>query len=113
MVARHPGRGRAMAVTYLIEFRVRAAERARFLALLNGVLDAMRAAEGFIAATLHEDPQDTLHFLLHETWRDHDEVAGVELARPYRAAWHAALPDLLDAPRAISMWTPVRSDRRT
>lgn len=101
-----------MAVTYLIEFRVNAAQRPRFLALLNGVLDAMRAEEGFIAATLHEDPQDPLRFLLHETWRDHDEVVEVELARPYRAAWHAALPELLDAPRAISMWAPVRSDRR-
>lgn len=101
-----------MAVTYLIEFRVRAAERPRFLALLSGVLDVMREEDGFNGATLHEDPQDPLHFLLHETRRDHDEVVEVELARPYRAAWHAALPELLEVPRAISVWAPVRSDRR-
>jgi quinol monooxygenase YgiN len=32
------------------------------------VLDAMREEDGFNGATLHEDPQDPLHFLLHETW---------------------------------------------
>jgi quinol monooxygenase YgiN len=101
-----------MAVAYLIEFQVRPQQRERFRALLDGVLDAMRLEEGFIAATLHQDPQDAHRFLLHETWRDHDEVVEVELERPYRDAWHVALPELLEAPRAISVWTPLRTDRR-
>jgi quinol monooxygenase YgiN len=101
-----------MAVTYTIVFRVRPAQRERFHALLGGVLDAMRAEAGFISATLHADPQDENRFLLHETWRDHDEVVAVEIKRAYRDAWHAALPDLLEAPREIGMWTPLREDRR-
>ena len=99
-----------MAVTYLIEFRIKPERRADFLALLNGVLDAMRGEAGFVSSTLHADPQDADHYLLHETWRDHDEVVEVELRRPYRDAWHAALPDVLAAPRAVSVWTPLRRD---
>lgn len=101
-----------MPVTYLIRFRVKAAERARFLGLLNDVLDAMRAERSFVSATLGADPDDANHFLLHETWLDHQEVLDVQLHRTYREAWHAALPDLLEAPRNISVWAPLRSDRR-
>jgi quinol monooxygenase YgiN len=99
-----------MSVTYLIEFAVVPAERGRFLALLNGVLDAMRTEDMFVDATLHVDPDNANRFLLHETWRDHQDVLEVQLKRPYREAWHAALPALLDRPRAISVWTPLRSD---
>lgn len=101
-----------MAVTYAIVFRVRPAASDPFHALLGGVLDAMRAEEGFISATLHADPADAHRFLLHETWRDHDEVVAVEIRRAYRDAWHAAPPELLEAPREIGMWTPLREDRR-
>jgi putative acetyltransferase len=101
-----------MAVTYLIHFAVKAAERERFLTLLNAVLDAMRAEPMFLDATLHANPQDANHFLLHESWQDHQNVLEEQLARPYRDEWHAALPDLLERPRDVSMWTPLRTDRR-
>lgn len=100
-----------MAVTYLIHFFVKPAERDRFLSLLNDVLDAMRSESTFIDATLHVDPQEATHFLLHESWQEHQDVVDVQLARPYRDVWHAALPDLLERPRDVSMWTPLRSDR--
>jgi quinol monooxygenase YgiN len=100
-----------VSVTYLIEFQVVPAERERFLGLLNGVLDAMRAEETFQDATLHVDPENENRFLLHETWADHREVLDVQIKRPYRDAWHAALPELLLRPRGISVWTPLRSDR--
>ena len=100
-----------MSVTYLIEFDVKPAERERFLRLLNGVLDAMRHEEMFMDATLHADPQNDNRFLLHETWRSHEDVLSVQLARPYREEWHAALPELLDGERRISMWQKLRSDR--
>lgn len=100
-----------MSVTYLIEFDVKPAERERFLRLLNGVLDAMRHEVMFEDATLHADPQNDNRFLLHETWRSHEDVLTVQLARPYREEWHAALPELLDGERRISMWQKLRSDR--
>jgi quinol monooxygenase YgiN len=100
-----------LSVTYLIDFQVVPAKRERFLALLNGVLDAMRSEATFRDATLHVDPQDQNHFLLHETWADHDEVVAVQIKRPYRDDWHEALPQLLERPRGISIWTPLRCDR--
>jgi len=101
-----------MSVTYLIGFTVKPEQRERFLALLNGVLDAMRHEARFENAALHRDPVDPCRFLLHETWADHQDVLDVQLSRPYRQDWHAALPDLLAEPRAISMWEPLRADMR-
>ncbi len=100
-----------MSVTYLIGFDVKPEKREHFLQLLNGVLDAMRHEAMFVDATLHADPSDDNRFLLHETWQSHEDVLAVQLARPYREAWHEALPDLLAAERNISVWQKVRSDR--
>ncbi|WP_027350675.1 putative quinol monooxygenase [Halotalea alkalilenta] len=100
-----------MSVTYLIEFTVKPMQRERFLTLLNGVLDAMREEANFRNATLHRDPEDPYHFLLHETWADHQDVLDVQLNRPYRSEWHEALPELLERPRQLSMWSTVRVDR--
>lgn len=99
-----------MDVTYVIKFDVVPARRERFLKLLNGVLDHMRHEDMFVQATLHADPGDENRFLLHETWRDHQDVMEVQVARPYRTDWHDALPGLLQQPRVISIWSPIRSD---
>ncbi|WP_102960591.1 putative quinol monooxygenase [Mangrovicella endophytica] len=99
-----------MSVSYLITFQVRPTERERFLALLNGVLDAMRGETTFRSAAFHADPGDPCRFLLLESWADHEDVVEVQLARPYREAWHAALPELLERPRDIGVWTPLRQD---
>ena len=101
-----------MAVTYLIRFAVKPDRVPRFLSLLNGVLDAMRAEVTFREAILHENPEDASRFMLYETWEDHEEVLNVQLHRPYRQAYHEALPDLLVEPRDVSMWRPLRADRR-
>lgn len=100
-----------MSVTYLIEFDVKPDERERFLQLLNGVLDTMRHEAMFVDATLHADPANGNRFMLHETWQSHEDVLAVQLAQPYRDAWHAALPDLLAGERKISMWQKLRDDR--
>ena|SRR5690606_31157427 len=102
-----------MSVTYLIEFDVKPEERERFLQLLSGVLDAMRHEAMFVDAALHADPENDNRFMLHETWKSHQDVLTVQLARPYRKAWHAALPDLLADERKISMWQKLRDDRTT
>jgi len=100
-----------MPVTYLIKFDVVPAQRDRFLALLDGVLDAMRDEPMFHAAALSVDPDDENRLMLHETWEDHDDVLEIQLRRPYRQAFHAALPDVLATPRDVSIWRPRRADR--
>lgn len=101
-----------MSVTYLITFSVVPGKRQRFLESLGGVLDAMRGEPTFINATLHVDPENENRFLLHETWTDHQDVLEVQLKRPYRKAWHEALPDLLERPREIGIWQMLRSDHK-
>ena len=101
-----------MAVTYAIRFDVVPEQRERFLTLLNGVLDAMRDEPMFHNALLQQDAEDENRFLLVETWEDHDDVLNYQLSRPYRQAYHDALPELLTGPREFSVWTPLRADYR-
>jgi len=101
-----------MPVTYVIDFEVVPAERGRFLELLGAVLDAMRGEPTFHEAVLHRDPESAHRFMLYETWEDHEDVLSVQLHRPYRRAWHEALPALLEQERDISTWQPIRADRR-
>ncbi len=101
-----------MPVTYLIEFHVAPVQRNRFLELLNGVLDAMRSEPMFHEAVLHRDPNAENHFMLYETWESHEDVLEVQLHRPYRQAWHQALDSLLERPRGVSIWEPLRADRK-
>jgi autoinducer 2-degrading protein len=100
-----------MPVTYLIKFVVVPERREQFLQLLNGVLDAMRDEPTFHQAVLHRDPQSAHRFMLYETWESHDDVLNVQLHKPYRKAWHDALPTLLQEERDISIWEPLRADR--
>src|SRR4051794_16096540 len=100
-----------MPVTYLIRFEVVPDRRGQFLELLNGVLDAMRAEPTFHQAVLHRDPKSEHRFMLYETWESHEDVVNVQLHKPYRKAWHEALPSLLERERDISIWEPLRADR--
>jgi (4S)-4-hydroxy-5-phosphonooxypentane-2,3-dione isomerase len=99
-----------MAVTYLIKFQVVPERRDQFLKLLGDVLDAMRVESTFREAVLHRDPQSENRFMLYETWESHDDVLNVQLHRPYRRAWHDALPALLERERDITVWEPLRAD---
>jgi (4S)-4-hydroxy-5-phosphonooxypentane-2,3-dione isomerase len=101
-----------MAVTYVIKFRVVPSKLDEFIHLLNGVLDAMRAESTFLEAILHRCPGSPYEFMLYETWESHEDVLNVQLHRPYRTAWHEALPHILEGERDISIWEPLRADRK-
>ena len=99
-----------MSVTYLIKFDVHPDRRESFLDLLTGVLDAMRREPMFHEAVLPRDPDSEDRFMLYETWESHEDVVAVQLQRPYRRAWHDALPALLRTPRDVTVWQPLRAD---
>jgi autoinducer 2-degrading protein len=101
-----------MPVTYVIKFTVVPARRDEFLERLHYVLDTMQHEPMYHAAALHRDPGSENTFLLTETWESHEDVLNVQLHRPYRAAWHAALPHLLEAPREIGIWEPIKAGWR-
>ena len=74
-----------MSVTYVIKFQIVPGKYDDFLALLTGVLDAMRHESTFVEAMLHADPDDANRLMLYETWQDHNDVVNVQvhrLARP-------------------------------
>lgn len=96
--------------TYVITFHVKADRVSRFRELLDPVLDAMRHEATFVQAQLLVDPDRPTLFQLCETWTDREDVLNVQLHRPYRATWHAALDDLLEQPREVRIWRPLRSD---
>jgi (4S)-4-hydroxy-5-phosphonooxypentane-2,3-dione isomerase len=100
-----------MPVTYVIRFEVVADRIDHFLSLLSSLLDAIREEPNLHQSILHRDPDAPHRFMLYETWEDHDDVLKVQLSRPYRQAWHDALPELLAAPRDISVWQPLRTDQ--
>jgi quinol monooxygenase YgiN len=97
-------------ITYVIKFNVHPEKRAEFLALLDGMLDAMRHEPMFHEAVLHQDPENANRFMLYETWEDHEDVLQVQLQRPYRKVWHDALPTLMIGERDIEIWQPLRGD---
>jgi quinol monooxygenase YgiN len=101
-----------MPVTYVIKFKVVPDRREEFLERLNFVLDAMKHEPNYHAAVLHRDPGDQYSFLLYETWESHEDVLNVQLQRPYRVAWHAALPHILEGEREIGIWEPIKADWR-
>ncbi len=100
-----------MSETYVITFQVRDGQVPRFHSLLGPVLDAMRHEATFVHAALHVDPHRPNIFQLHETWADRDDVLNIQLQRPYRRDWHAALDDILAAPRQIATWHVLRMDQ--
>ena len=102
-----------MSVTYVIKFQIVPDRHDDFIALLTGVLDAMRHEPTFVEAMLHADPDDANRLMLYETWEDHDDVVNVQVHRPYRQAFHEALPTMLATPRDISIWRSLRADRAT
>ena len=101
-----------MSITYVIVFDVIPEKLDQFGDLLTGVLDAMKSELKLHEAILHRDPDCRTRFMLYETWESHEDVLTVQLQRPYRKAWHAALPALLQKPRDVTTWQAVRVDRR-
>jgi quinol monooxygenase YgiN len=101
-----------MAVTYVIKFHVAYGRRDEFLKRLEGVLDAMRSEPMFHGAILHRDPSSDDRFMLYETRESHEDVLNVQLQRGYRQAWHDALPRILAEERDITIWKPLRADRK-
>lgn len=71
---------------------------------IHHVLAEMKSEPAYYKAILHRDPQCENVFMLYDTWESHDDVVNEQLKRPYRRAWHDALPRMLEGEREISVW---------
>lgn len=95
-------------VVAVVSLHVKADRLEEFLSLVHPVLDAMRHEPTFINAVMHADPADPTRIMLYETWADLDDLATVQVARDYRRAYEAALPELLRTPRRVELWRPLQ-----
>jgi quinol monooxygenase YgiN len=96
--------------TVLITLQVKPGREAEFLGLLAPVLNAMRHEPSFLNTILHQNPADPCRFLLYETWTDRRDLVEVQMHRPYRTAFEARLPALLERPRQVEIWQSLRAD---
>ena len=78
-------------------------------ALLNVVFDAMKVEDTFVNATALRGADDPDTIMLVETWLDRENFMSEQLKRPYRELYEARLPELLRAPRELSVFEPIRS----
>jgi hypothetical protein len=49
-------------------------------------------------------------FLLHETWLGRDEFFTVQMKQSYRESYEARLPQIMRAPREITILEPLRRE---
>jgi hypothetical protein len=63
----------------------------------------MRSEPTLINAILHRDPAYRTRFPLHETWADPQDLFHVQMRRLYGLVFGARPPELLAAPRKVSV----------
>ena len=81
-----------------------------FLRLVTPIIFAMRHEPTFINNVVHQDPEDSTHFMIYETWADQEEFFTVQFKREYCKAYEARLLEIIREPRQIKMWQPLRRD---
>jgi quinol monooxygenase YgiN len=97
-------------VSFIVRLPTKPEQRDRMRELLFDVLDNMAREPDFINTWVHEDLNDPDTLVLYETWAcSREHFIAHHLAKPYRAQYEAALPDLLSAERSIDFLKMVRA----
>ena len=94
----------------LVRIPVKAGFENEYLSLINAVIDEMRHETSFVNAVVHRSTEDPTVFLLHETWLGRDEFFTVQMKRSYRESYEARLPQIMRAPREITILEPLRRE---
>ena len=72
------------------------------------ITELMSLEDAFIACYLHQDTQDPNLFTLYERWNESSVEAFLEhQMKPYRVAYEAKLPALLQRPREPAVLVPI------
>ena len=75
---------------------------------VSEILDAMAKEDTFVACYMHQDAHDATAFTLYERWREPSVEAFLRNQdTPYRRAYEARLPDLLQRPREPAVLLPL------
>jgi quinol monooxygenase YgiN len=73
------------------------------------IVELMSQEEAFVSCYLHQDTQDPNLFTLYERWNERSvEDFLKHQMKPYRLAYDAKLPALLERPREPAVLVPIR-----
>jgi quinol monooxygenase YgiN len=75
---------------------------------VNEIAERMSHEDAFVACYLHQDMQDPNLFTLYERWSESSVDAFLKnQMKPYRQAYEAKLPALLQRPREPAVLSPL------
>jgi quinol monooxygenase YgiN len=87
-------------LVFYVKLHVKADCIQEWKAAVLSVIEAMSRESTFIACNLHQDAHDETLFTLYERWaEDSVESFMANQMKPYRVAYEAMLPALLERPR--------------
>lgn len=106
-----PSRAEAIGqLSFVVYLPVKPSARERLRSMMFEVLDAMSHESDFVSTWVHEDLDDPHTIVNYETWScSREDFVRRHLAKPYRQALEAALPDLLSGERRIVFLRPLRA----
>lgn len=78
------------------------------------IIERMSQEEAFVACYMHQDVADPNLFTLYERWAEPSVEAFLQnQMKPYRVAYDAKLPDLLQRPREPAVLLPLGEWHKT
>jgi quinol monooxygenase YgiN len=97
-------------VSFIVHLPVSPQAREAMRTMLFEVLDAMSAEDDFVNTWVHEDLSNPDMIILYETWAcSREKFLAVQLAKPYRQAFEAALPGFLSGERRLEFLKEIRA----
>ena len=100
-------------LVFHVELRVKRACIEAWRCAVDEIIDRMSEEVAFVACYLDQDPHDECRFTLYERWNEPSvEAFLAHQMTPYRQAYEAKLPALLQQPRNATVLTPLREWHR-
>ena len=95
-------------LVFYVRLRVKPERIDEWIVAVKDVIAQMSQEPAFVSCYMHRDAQDATLFTLYERWREPSvEAFLANQATPYRAAYEARLPELLQHPREPAVLLPL------
>jgi len=96
-------------LVFHVVLRVKPERVEDWLREVAAIADAMSKEDTFLSCDLHRDANDPNVFTLYERWAEPDvQTFLARQDKPYRRAYEAKLPALLQGPREPQVLVPLR-----
>lgn len=95
-------------LVFHVRLKVRPERTQDWLDAVHAIVEAMSSEDTFLSCDLHRDANDPTLFTLYERWAEPDvETFLARQDKPYRRAYEARLPELLEGPREPQVLVPL------